>query len=113
MVVGNEITEITTAEVARCDIKTDPKTGRWYIQKGGQKRLYLDNARVTDADNISVRDYLKCDEEFIVTMTLTLRTKAPNAEYAETQMLRGLYSKDDAILDSAVMATRRVLKEEE
>jgi len=98
---SNEVTEITRAELSVIDYQKD-KAGRYYIQKGGQKRVYLDNAKVVDLpDAPTVKEYLENTKPkmFDVEIKLSISNEAfdeIDARAKALKMLRGLqYDFDD------------------
>ena len=91
----NEATEITRAELSVIDYQKD-KAGRYYIQKGGQKRVYLDNAIIVDLPNApTVKEYLENTKPkmFDVEIKLSISDEAldeSDARAKALKMLRGL-----------------------
>ena len=92
---SNEVTEITRAELSVIDYQKD-KAGRYYIQKGGQKRVYLDNAKVVDLpDAPTVKEYLENTKPkmFDVEIKLSISNEAldeSDARMKAIKMLRGV-----------------------
>jgi len=92
---SNEVTEITRAELSVIDYQKD-KAGRYYIQKGGQKRVYLDNAKIVDLpDAPTVKEYLENTKPkmFDVEIKLSISNEAldeSDARVKALKMLRGL-----------------------
>ena len=90
--------EMTAAELCLCNVQVD-KEGRHYYQKGGQKRVYLDDAIITDRDNVTVKDYLdpKNQKEYEVTITYKVKVTAPDEVSARCQAMKDVvrYDADD------------------
>ena len=80
--IGNRISEMTSHELALCNIQTDVH-GEYYVQKGGQKRLFLTNAILTDKNGITVRDYLKTVRPMPMRIIFEFDVMAPDADYAK------------------------------
>ncbi len=90
--ISDQIEELTTYELAIMNIKTD-KNGNRYVQKGGQKKLFIDNAKLTNKNNMLVKDYLSTQNEYEVTFTFKLKTTAPDSAYAENRAFDELANK--------------------
>ena len=88
----NQVDEIRSVELADLDIKTDKK-GELYIHKKGQKRLNIGNARVTDFNNILVKDYLAKQQSYSVSLTFDFDVKGPDEVFALNTALNELYKK--------------------
>ena len=91
-------TELTAVELISCNVQTD-KEGRQYYQKGGQKRVYLDEAVITDRDNVTVKEFLdpKNQKEYEVTITYKVNVTAPDEVSARCIAMKDIarYDTDD------------------
>lgn len=102
---GCDIESMTSEELAYCDIQTD-KSGRLFIQKGGQKKLYIDNAHLSDKGGTLVKDYLNMDKDYEVTIVLTCKVKAPDDTFAKAIAENRMSDlRDIELCDSAVFKT--------
>ena len=86
----NEIKSVSSDELAILSISKEPKTGRLYIRKGGQKRLYIDNAQITDLGNMLVKDYFNQNYQYDVTITLKMTVNGPTPRFAEKAAMDAL-----------------------
>ncbi len=71
-------------------IQTD-KDGRYFIQKGGCQRIYLDNTVISDY-GISVPDFLNNQNKFEVTITLKAIVKSYDTNSAKQKAMAQLES---------------------
>ena len=69
-------TEVTAVELSLMDIKVD-KQGRRYVQKGGQRRIYIDDAVISDRDGVTVMEYLSQTKTYEVTITYKVNVTVP------------------------------------
>ena len=73
---------ITKAELAYSLNLNQDKQGRWYSQKGGCKRQYLDDLMV-EGTNKTVKEYLGSSKGYDVIITMRDVIAAPDEEYAK------------------------------
>lgn len=88
---NNIVRSVTLCELALMNIKVT-KDGKRYVQKGGRPRLYIDDAVITDKNNITVKEYLDKSKWYNMEVTLTDTVLAPDKKFAEMLAQRKLFS---------------------
>lgn len=88
---NNLVRSVTLSELALMNIKMT-NDGKRYIQKGGRPRLYIDNAVISDKNNITVKAYLDKSKPYTMTITLKDTVFAPDKEFAKLLAQKQLYT---------------------